>query len=233
MKFEGDHYITSALKLGDWNLIYDLNDSLFNSNRIYFEIIFANFLLFSSIIIIFNLLSNNIKLEAQKREMLLKEANYDELTGLYNKKKFFEHARVIFENAERGNIDFALAMIDLDDFKLVNDQYGHMAGDHILKKTAQLIKNNIRKTDLAARFGGEEFCLVLAGVNKKAAYQKIEEIRKKIAEHNFIYQEEIINVTVSAGISLEIKDSIKSMIIKADKLLYKSKKEGKNRTTID
>jgi len=233
MKFEGDHYITSALKLGDWNLIYDLNDSLFNSNRIYFEIIFANFLLFSSIIIIFNLLSNNIKLEAQKREMLLKEANYDELTGLYNKKKFFEHARVIFENAERGNIDFALAMIDLDDFKLVNDQYGHMAGDHILKKTAQLIKNNIRKTDLAARFGGEEFCLVLTGVNKKAAYQKIEEIRKKIAEHNFIYQEEIINLTVSAGISLEIKDSIKSMIIKADKLLYKSKKEGKNRTTID
>jgi len=241
LKFEADttfinheeqNYISSSLAVGGWNLIYQLKVPLVDLSSFYFELIFSNLIIIMFLAVIFNLLRKNINLEAEKRKILLQEANYDELTGLYNKKKFFEQAEMIFKNAERENINFALAMFDLDDFKLVNDKYGHLAGDYVLQKSAEIIRENIRSSDLAARFGGEEFCLILTGVNKDEALNKIEKIRNKIAEERFEYKAQQIQVTISAGVTLKLKDSLRNMIIEADKLLYQSKKQGKNQTHI-
>ncbi len=231
--FEGENYLSSSLAVGDWNLIYHFKTPLVNLSRFYSELIFSNLMILAFIAVIFKLLRKNIKLEAEKRKILHQEANHDELTGLYNKKMFFKQAQIIFNNAARGNINFALVMIDLDDFKEVNDSYGHLAGDYVLQETARIIKENSRSTDLAARFGGEEFCLLLTGANKDNVFNKIEQIRKKISEKEFSYKNKNIKVTISAGATFKLQDSIKEMIAEADRLLYKSKENGKNQTTIN
>jgi diguanylate cyclase (GGDEF)-like protein len=125
----------------------------------------------------------------QARERLRQLAITDGLTGLYNHRYFKEHLEQELNRASRHQSHVSVVMIDIDHFKKFNDTYGHPSGDFILRSIARLLKENIRKIDLAARYGGEEFCLVLIETNKKAAGIVAEKVRRLVQDHHF----EIIN----------------------------------------
>jgi diguanylate cyclase (GGDEF)-like protein len=121
----------------------------------------------------------------QARERLRQLAITDGLTGLYNHRYFKEHLEQELNRARRHQLRVSVVMIDIDHFKKFNDTYGHPAGDFILRSIARLLKENIRKIDLAARYGGEEFCLVLVETNKKAAGVAAEKVRRLVEAHHF------------------------------------------------
>jgi two-component system cell cycle response regulator len=121
----------------------------------------------------------------QARERLRQLAITDGLTGLYNHRYLKEHLEQELLRAQRHQLHVAVVMLDIDHFKKFNDTYGHPAGDTILRTIARLLKENIRKIDLAARYGGEEFCLVLVETNKIAAAIAAEKVRRIVEEHYF------------------------------------------------
>lgn len=155
-------------------------------------------------------------------------AETDSLTGLYNRDSFYN--RVVKSSKERKY--YAIVMIDIDNFKSINDEYGHYAGDIVIKKTAQIIMDNIRERDIAARYGGEEIILYIDNeqANEEEVYHRIDDIRRKIANNTIIIEEKIIEVTASFGVSFrKPEEHIDDVIKEADRLLYKAKSMGKNR----
>lgn len=169
------------------------------------------------------------ELEQQKQQ--LKElANRDFLTNLLNRRSFFDIAEPIFQNALRGNITIAVALFDIDFFKFINDTQGHDAGDFVLKSISEILINNLRKADLVSRYGGEEFCLLIHCKDNENAYMVIDKLRLLVEQHVFMYKDKRIDVTISAGLTTVIEDSLAEMIKKADDILYKAKKGGRNRT---
>ncbi len=167
----------------------------------------------------------------------LKELSFtDSLTDLFNKRYFDERFFEELQRSERHNLSFSLAMLDIDDFKLFNDTEGHLAGDEILKNIAKIVKESIRVIDIVARFGGEEFAIIMPQTEKDEAFFVTERIRKSVREqlpHTWrVFPNE--NVTVTAGVAtypLDGKD-LKDLIRNADKALYKGKQEGKDRTVL-
>ena len=169
-------------------------------------------------------------------ESALNSAIYDGLTGLYNQtyfKKFFEQE---LKRAARQKYQVALILLDLDNFKAVNDAWGHLAGDHILAELGSVIKDNVRDIDLAARYGGDEFALVLPYIDRDETVQVSERLQKAIVEHPFLPNEgaEAVSLTVSIGIAIfPHHGAIPEEVIRsADQALYQSKKDGKNRLLI-
>lgn len=150
----------------------------------------------------------------------------DPLTGLNNRMYLYFY----LENKLKGfnNSNISLAVIDIDDFKQINDKYGHLEGDKALVRVANIIMNSIRQSDFVVRWGGEEFVVVLNDADKDKAYQISERIRGKIEMQPFNYNNEEYKLTVSIGIkTTDIKMTVNEMIYEADKLLYKAK-EKKN-----
>lgn len=175
---------------------------------------------------------------------LLTESQTDELTGLANRKTFeMEFAKIFdqieesvepYENERRTNANiennqFWLAIIDIDNFKLVNDTFGHLYGDEILIQLGQLMRQNFRSVDRFFRFGGEEFVVMLRGTNKEEAFRVFERFRKNVASHTF---PQVKTVTISIG-AVEIKEDLFQMTLidYADQALYESKRTGKNKLT--
>ena len=145
-------------------------------------------------------------------------AETDSLTGLYNRESFYNR---VVKSCE-GVKDYAIVMIDIDNFKHINDEYGHYAGDIVIIKTARIIMDNIRERDIAARYGGEEIILYIDNnqKNEEEVYYRIDELRRKIAN----------NTTASFGLSFsKSEECIDDVIKEADRLLYKAKRIGKNR----
>ncbi len=154
----------------------------------------------------------------------------DKLTGLYNRNKFDELMILKIEEFNRYQVDFSIIMIDSDNFKCINDDYGHDVGDKTLAHIAKILKDNVRITDIVARWGGEEFIIVCEHTNRKKSYIVAENIRKIIEKENF---KEIGKQTISLGLTqFTNEDSIDSIFKRVDKALYKAKKEGKNKTII-
>ena len=125
-------------------------------------------------------------------------------------------------------------IFDLDHFKKVNDTYDHLGGDFVLKELCRLVKDDmIRKEDFFARFGGEEFCLLLFGGDLQKGIEVAERIRQAVESHNFDYQNQRIPVTISLGVAaLELNmDSWEDLFALADRALYQSKNGGRNRVT--
>lgn len=154
----------------------------------------------------------------------------DVLLGIYNRKYFFEYLEK--NKSERMENKFAIVMIDIDDFKKINDTYGHQFGDKILINTAKVIGDFIDEDDIMARYGGEEFILYISNFSDESSvYNKIEMIRGALENSKVSFNDEYKSVTSSFGISffplngIDVNDLIKS----ADDLLYKAKKNGKNR----
>lgn len=156
----------------------------------------------------------------------------DELTGLYNRRFFQEWLDLEFKRTHRYKTDLSCLMIDIDYFKSVNDTYGHMMGDFVLAEVAGIIKQNTRGTDVAARFGGEEFVLLLPRTDRVLAMGLAERIRASIEAVRLNNDDITLTVTVSVGVSCSIQNTLedKSQLIElADKALYEAKRRGRNR----
>lgn len=163
------------------------------------------------------------------------QAKTDSLTGVANHRMFHETLDREIARAERNNTRFCLAMIDVDNFKLVNDSYGHLVGDAVLIDLAQRVGSIIRGGDLLSRYGGEEFALILPDTNIKGAEILANRICRKIARIPYIFSDKQIHYTVSIGLAAykheycHDKDMLISM---ADKALYQAKNCGKNRVIV-
>ena len=157
----------------------------------------------------------------------------DYLTGLYNRRYLYEIGNNLHSNAVRNNQEIAVGMIDIDFFKKINDSYGHDIGDIALKHVANFLSENIRKSDVVARFGGEEFCIVLNNIDKQKALLLFCKIRKLIERSDIDIGEGTIKLTISIGVSTELKSTLEGMIKAADEMLYKAKDSGRNRVMIE
>ena len=155
----------------------------------------------------------------------------DELTGLYNRKALNLFFKALLLDQIRKPGDLALLMLDIDHFKKVNDEHGHLAGDAVLKHLATLITSRLRKTDIICRWGGEEFLLLLKECDPETAINMAEELRLSILNNPLYYHDKEIAITVSIGISsYQPEDSRESMFNRADEALYKAKSNGRNQS---
>ncbi|WP_103648853.1 GGDEF domain-containing response regulator [Campylobacter concisus] len=160
-------------------------------------------------------------------------ANRDFLTGVYNRRFFYSDVEEYVHVAEETNEPYAFAMIDVDYFKKINDKYGHDGGDKILKSIAKILNDNTKGSDIVARFGGEEFCVVLKKINKEEAVKFFVNLRAKVAENEVTIKKEKVKVTISIGVSFgnghcEIDDMLEA----CDSALYTAKENGRNRVEI-
>ncbi len=159
----------------------------------------------------------------------------DPLTGLYNRRHFFKLAEIEISKLKRNKRPCSCFMIDIDNFKSINDTYGHIVGDKVLLEVGKRVKQGIRDYDILARYGGEEFIVFLPEIDLDKAVGVAERIRKNIASSKIEINDEVkIPVTVSIGVaSAKGEDVILDKLIKnADKALYLAKYEGKNRVTV-
>jgi two-component system cell cycle response regulator len=168
------------------------------------------------------------------KEKLEKLANFDSLTGLYNRRAILGKLRELISRANRYKEDFSLVMLDIDHFKKVNDSYGHLTGDEVLEKVAALIRQNIRDTDIAGRYGGEEYIIILPHTNLSSAWVIAERIRSIIEKAEMKDPAgNVFAVTVSQGLSnWERYEDADSLISCTDEALYKAKEKGRNRVQI-
>ena len=151
----------------------------------------------------------------------------DEKTGLYNNKFFETTFEMEFEKAKRGYEKLSLIMIDIDFFKKINDTYGHIKADELLKQLGKILKKQIRKSDIAARFGGEEFLILLPETSLEKAKKFATRLRKAINSDRILKKH---NFTVSGGITQYKKgDTKKKLKKRADTALYQAKKGGRNK----
>jgi diguanylate cyclase (GGDEF)-like protein len=156
---------------------------------------------------------------------------YDSLTGIYNRRYFMERYMEESARAEKFNLHLSFLMVDIDHFKKINDIYGHLVGDIVLKEIAKILKENIREIDFVARFGGEEFSIILPETDKAGAIMVGERIRSKVVTQKFRAFDEILTTSISVGVASYPQNTLYSdvLIEIADKALYKAKVEGRNR----
>jgi diguanylate cyclase (GGDEF)-like protein len=167
-------------------------------------------------------------------KMIKDAAVKDFLTGLYNRRYFFDTGYKLFANAKRENLSLACAMIDIDHFKNVNDTYGHDAGDITLCNVTSILKNSCRETDIVARLGGEEFCILAVNMSEKNAQRFFEALRRNVAASEVdIGGGRTIRVTVSIGVVTVLAETLDEMVSRADKRLYEAKNSGRNRVIIN
>ncbi|MFN3480058.1 MAG: diguanylate cyclase [Thermodesulfovibrionales bacterium] len=158
-------------------------------------------------------------------------ATIDGLTGLYNHRAFQEKIETEIERARRFGSKVSLLMMDIDNFKRLNDTYGHNMGDEVLRRIGCKIVENVRHIDFAARYGGEEFAVVLPETNLEGAKITAERIREAIKDYRITHGKNLISVTVSIGVSTypDSASSRMDLIEKADSALYEAKRSGKDR----
>ena len=178
---------------------------------------------------IFKFLSGD-NIESAYHEEIYRLTTIDGLTQIYNRRYFLESLDREMGRAQRYLRDLSLILFDIDHFKAVNDTYGHLAGDYVLKQLAMEIKRRIRREDILARYGGEEFAIILPELDNASAMHFAEKIRRIASEANFRFDETDIPVTVSVGvITLEpaVRDSA-AFIKHVDEKLYRAKSNGRN-----
>ncbi len=165
-------------------------------------------------------------LEKNVRELAIR----DSLTGLYNRHHLSEHLEIEYSRANRENQPIAFLLMDIDHFKDVNDTFGHQAGDQALKAAAEVITHHTRPTDIACRYGGEEFMVILPGVGLEAALHRAEELRESIQNLEIRYQEQIIRITLSIGVAVYPQHGASSdqILSHVDAALYQAKHVGRN-----
>jgi len=159
-------------------------------------------------------------------------ANTDFLTGARNRRSFFKEIEEYMQECQQNGEQFAVAMLDIDYFKKINDTYGHDAGDIVIKELVRIIKENIKGSDIVARFGGEEFCVLLKDIDKNSAVELFVRLRMKIANNVIVFNNKELKYTVSTGITFNCDEGIEEMINQADIALYNAKNSGRNRVEI-
>ncbi|MFH1873801.1 MAG: diguanylate cyclase [Pseudomonadota bacterium] len=171
----------------------------------------------------------NARLYTKTRELSVK----DELTQVYNRRHFQQMLQMEWKRSVRFSRDISVVMIDVDHFKAYNDTYGHLQGDAVLKEIGKILRNNLREVDTVARFGGEEFILLLPDTDKHGAIAVAEKIRHLVEEHKFTNDDwkETKQMSISAGVASYPDDvqEMEEIIDHADIALYRAKEEGRNR----
>ena len=164
-----------------------------------------------------------------------RRASIDLKTGLYNHSFFIRRLKEELARLKRHDFDLAVLMIDIDFFKKVNDNYGHLAGDKIIYNMSKIIDDHKRNEDVAARFGGEEFVVLLVDCNRDYAYLVAERLRSAVEKYDFLFEEKTIKISVSIGVCcITSGDDLTAdeLLEKADVAMYQSKKKGRNMTTV-
>lgn len=158
-------------------------------------------------------------------------AALDGLTGLFNKRTFQDHLRRAFPRCRNLHEPLSVILVDVDFFKRINDQWGHPAGDYVLKEIAVRLKDGFRPTDLFARWGGEELGLILPYTNGKEAAAVAERMRAGVASPPFVFEGRTIEVTISLGVAemVESVENADALVAHADQALYAAKREGRDR----
>ena len=170
------------------------------------------------------------KLEETQKE-LIEQANRDPMTKLYNRRYFNEVIKQLIQISQREETSLSIMIIDIDNFKNINDSYGHQIGDDVINNLADIFRNTVRTSDISIRFGGEEFIIVLPNTNIENGLIISEKVRTSVEESTTEVENNIkIKFTISIGLSLINQDdkNIENALRKADKALYKSKQNGKN-----
>ncbi len=170
----------------------------------------------------------NVELQdMQKRLQML--ATHDELTGLHNRRYVLERIAEKLPEIRRHQLHFCLMLMDVDHFKSVNDEFGHAAGDDVLRVIAQVLTRELRQGDIVARYGGEEFLMLLPMTELGSAESLVERLRGTIEKQTYIFEGTKISVTASFGLTqYALNDSADKMIDRADKALYQAKLAGRN-----
>ena len=179
---------------------------------------------------IFKFLSGD-NIENAYHEEIYRLTTIDGLTQIYNKRYFIETLEREIGRAHRYRRDLSLMMFDIDEFKRINDTYGHLAGDHVLKQLAATIRARIRREDILSRYGGEEFAIILPEIDNYNAMQFAEKIRGLVETSSFHFEDSDIPVTISVGVA-SIQPALQEandFIRVADEHLYAAKDAGRNR----
>ncbi len=167
-------------------------------------------------------------------ETISELAIHDDLTQAYNRRHMIERLKLEKARADRGGPGFALAIFDLDFFKIVNDTYGHLKGDVVLKCLIQAVKHEIREIDCVARYGGEEFVVILSRTDMGGAEECVHRILKSVEKINYPDFPSSFHITISIGMTLyQAGESIDQALARADKALYRAKTEGRNRVIVE
>jgi diguanylate cyclase (GGDEF)-like protein len=168
--------------------------------------------------------------EAQYHETIYRMTIVDGLTGVNNKRYLMDALEREIPRARRHERPLSLMMFDIDHFKEVNDTFGHLAGDFVLKELAQLVKGRLRPDDVLGRYGGEEFAVVLPETPLSGGVKIAEELRQLVAQHHFEFEQERIEVTISVGVAqLQEGWDVLQFVKQADEKLYTAKRGGRNR----
>lgn len=169
------------------------------------------------------------------QDRLKKMAYHDSLTDTLNRMAILEYLDKELKRTQRNDDVVSVIMTDLDHFKQLNDSYGHLCGDAVLQKCAGCLKKNVRAYDMVGRYGGEEFLIVVPGVDREATYHLAERLRLALSQHPIEYDGRVLSVTTSMGISdstlPECKD-LDSIIRVADESLYQAKRQGRNQIVV-
>ena len=179
-------------------------------------------------------LTRQIKLRELSRLRSEHLAHFDPLTELHNRRSFYEIAEPIMNKAINTKTDLSIIMIDVDRFKLINDEYGHAVGDQTLKIISQRINSQLRKQDFAVRWGGEEILIMLPETTINAAENLAERIRNNISDNPLLLDKVILNTTISLGVAnLQNQENLDDLINTADLALLNAKQTGRNKTVVD
>ncbi|GAA0700983.1 hypothetical protein GCM10009104_32610 [Marinobacterium maritimum] len=178
---------------------------------------------------------DQMELETSKARARMQEeqlrARTDPLTGLPNRTAYEQHLDTEMQRWERYRAHFSMAVGDIDFFKRINDQLGHLAGDRVLRLVAKVLRQNLRGTDFIARFGGEEFVILFPSTSAEEALQATEKLRVSVQDSPFNFKGEPVEVTLSFGVAeVQDGDDLESLFSRADKALYRAKEQGRNQT---
>jgi len=177
--------------------------------------------------------NNKLKIAHERLEALNQQLDLtsrtDSLTELYNRRHMEQKIQEEYEQYKKNGSEFALIIADIDLFKGINDKYGHAGGDCLLKSVSEDLRKSIRAYDTVARWGGDEFLILLPGANVKDAMELAERISKKVGKRRYVYEKEALSVTLTLGVSVvKNDDTVASIIHKADVVMYQGKRSGRN-----
>ncbi|MGM0623991.1 MAG: diguanylate cyclase, partial [Campylobacterota bacterium] len=182
----------------------------------------------------FNCRVNNTIENLENIETIQNMANKDYMTGCFNRRYFFEKVEPMYAKNKETNQAMAIAMLDIDKFKNVNDTYGHDVGDDVIIALAHKLQDSIKGSDMVARFGGEEFCVVLQDIGSESAFDIFERLRYEIGTMEIdIGKQQPLHFTVSIGVTTAFADTLDEAINQADMLLYKAKTGGRNKVVLN
>ena len=174
------------------------------------------------------LMTRQLELSNKEAERL---ARIDDLTGLYNRRAFYEYGAVLAHNSERNQDELSIINMDIDNFKLINDTFGHAAGDDVLKQVGRILLQRLRKSDIYARIGGEEFGMLLPMTSIDQATQLAVQLRQAIENVSFDFEDESYTITASFGVATGAYD-VDTLVRYSDQVMYHSKESGRNMVNV-